>query len=105
MDKAELLAEAKAAKLSHLMAILRRGLDDKLDLKSKEEADYIVDLLIYIKDCTFLQNPYWDDTKEPYDESHEDNVHDFQMSIWIKVLSSLKDEMGIDFPGGRKSSL
>jgi len=101
LDKAELYAEAKAANTLHLMTILKRGLDDTLVLDTDIEANHVVDLLIYIKNRVFLQNPYWDDTKSPYDETHEDNVHEFQMGIWIKVLSELKSEMNIPFPGER----
>ncbi|MGF1461792.1 MAG: hypothetical protein ACFB2Z_01230 [Maricaulaceae bacterium] len=93
--------EALRNQFPQLIEILHRGNEGELVLRDAEEAYRISDLLIFIRQRVLLQHPYDDDETAFYNEDHEDAAHEFEMGIWVKVLSNLKTYFGVPFPGER----
>jgi hypothetical protein len=71
-----------------VIRVLRLFRNGSADLKS-EEAASLVDFSRFLLHRAELHFPYWDDTRVPYSQDHEDAVHEINMGIHEKLCSHI----------------
>ncbi len=93
--KSELVTIAQDNKYSQALDILTRGNDDEIVLNNHQEAQVVADVARIKLLDTQLKFPYWDDSMDNYNETHEDAFQEVQMGVFEKTISYIGQEYTI----------
>lgn len=94
--KDDLLKIASKSDYPQVRVILARGEQNELHIHAQDEAQSLVNVARVALLDALLKYPYWDDTREPYSEEHDEAFQDVQMGFFEKVVSYIGQEYDIE---------
>ncbi|WP_339065786.1 hypothetical protein [Teredinibacter turnerae] len=93
--KTELMSIAQNSGYSQVLEILSRGTEDELVLNGIEEAQAVADVAQIKLLDTQLKFPYWDSSRDNYNQAHENVFRNVQMGVFEITVSYIGQEFDI----------